>query len=203
MPDSCPLTQEGRGGLKDERTNKGLVSLLAGRNLPSPSPFMRCSGAEACRLKPLPAIASGWGSYLGQNTVLWYSSKADCCFSVAQDVPTTRRGAGVCATGFVNPCFGCIFILSKTNLQETFQNLKGGAPYPKTRHLSRVSSGWGRIGVGGWYLCSSRLGQGRLAFSSNLWILQLGKKGQGMLWPEIGKGVLRQPGDGVGKLRCW
>lgn len=109
----------------------------------------------------------------------------------------------MCATGFVNPCFGCIFILSKTNLQETFQNLKGGAPYPKTRHLSRVSSGWGRIGVGGWYLCSSRLGQGRLAFSSNLWILQLGKKGQGMLWPEIGKGVLRQPGDGVGKLRCW
>ena len=107
------------------------LSLLAGRNLPSPSPFMRCSGAGACRPKPLPAVASGWGSYLGQNTVLWYSSRADCCFSVAQDVPTTRRGAGVCATGFVNPCFGCIFILSKTNLQETFQNLKGGHPTPR------------------------------------------------------------------------
>lgn len=101
------------------------------------------------------------------------------------------------------PLLWLYFYFEQNKFTGNFPEFEGGAPYPKTRHLSRVSSGWGRIGVGGWYLCSSRLGQGRLAFSSNLWILQLGKKGQGMLWPEIRKGVLRQPGDGVGKLRCW
>lgn len=120
---------EGRVGLRDEQRS-GVFAGWKEPNQPlSLHPALRCGSLPSP--KPLSAVASGWGSYLGQNTVLWYSSKADCWFSVAQDVPTTRRGARVCATGFVNPCVGCIFILSKTNLQETFQNLKGGGTLPQ------------------------------------------------------------------------
>lgn len=45
----------------------------------------------------------------------------------------------------------------------------------------------GRGGGGGLCLCGSQLGQGRLAFSSSLWDLGLGREGQGMLWREIRK----------------
>lgn len=81
----------------------------------------------------------------------------------------------------------------KINLQEAFQSL--GSTYPKARHLSQVL-GW----VEGLCLCSSQLGEGRLAFSLSLGELQLGRERQGMLWPEISKGVLRQPGHG---RECW
>lgn len=97
----------------------------------------------------------------------------------------------MCATGFLNPCFGCIFILMKINVQETFQNLGGGRTYPKARHLSQESGGW----VGCVY--SSQLGQGRLAFSSSFQTLQLGREGQGMLRPEFRKPVLRRLGAGA------
>lgn len=107
----------------------------------------------------------------------------------------------MCATGFVNLCVGCIFILSKTNLQETFQNLKG-APYPKTRHLSWVSSGWGRVGVGGLHLCSPS-GPRRAGFLIKFMDSSAWKEGAGDATVRNQEGVLRQPEDGVGKLRCW
>lgn len=39
------------------------------------------------------------------------------------------------------------------NLQETLQSL--GDIHPKARHLSQVSGGWGRAGVGGWVVSAA------------------------------------------------
>lgn len=71
---------------------------------------------------------------------------------------------------FSIPAFGCIFILMEINSQET--SVLGGT-HPKARHLSRISRGLGRL-----CLCHSQLGQGRLAFSSNLWGLQRAREGR-------------------------
>lgn len=85
------------------------------------------------------------------------------------------EGGAEGATGFTNPCFGWIFILMEIKFTGNSPELRG--THPKARHSSRVLvMGQGGVGV---MDVSSQLDPGRLAFSSCLWDLWLGREGEG------------------------